>query len=302
VAARMMSEQPHGTRRVETLSGVPYKAGGTARSFDSLGVFQHVPTHSAQPIPKGNPYGNNRFQCANKPWCSSSQPSQRRNAGPKNKKVKGETNMKRVTIAIAFAAAVIMIAGSMSTHAGDNDGYYKDLYELKQLHLAFHNAVSHAGIDPATQASHLADILALWTDDGTITILSTGKTYSGKGAQVPDMFECVPDDGMTLCDFYVSAGPFQLGHNWVSLTPIFTEYIRLVDGHDADIYFQCIYFDVTTTPVTWKSNVTFGLPGTAGMPGSWTPAHAWKVEDKWLLHDAQVLSIAQPTLDVSPNP
>ena len=209
--------------------------------------------------------------------------------------------MKKVTMATVFAAAVIMIAGSMSTPAGDNEGRYKDLYELKQLHFAFHNAVSHAGINEMTKAEHLAEILALWTDDGTITILSTNTTYTGKG--VPGTPSCEPGS-LTLCDLYNNvAGSFVVGHDWVSLTPIFTETIRLVDGTDADIYYQCIYFDVMTLPApTLKSNVTFGLPGQAGVPGSWAPAHARKVNGKWFLHDAQVESIAPPTLDVSPNP
>jgi hypothetical protein len=211
--------------------------------------------------------------------------------------------MKKVTMAIVFAAAVIMIAGSMSTHAGDNDGHYKDLYELKQLHFAFHDAVSHAGLDPA---QHLTDILALWTDDGTVQLNTTvpPTVYSGKGEQVPGTATCEEGaNGGTLCAFFAyHAGSFVSGRDWVSLTPIFTEAIRLVDGNDADIYYQCIYFDVTTNPPTLKSNVTFGLPGQPGLPHSWTPAHARKVNGKWLLSDTQVVSIAPPTLDVSPNP
>jgi len=199
--------------------------------------------------------------------------------------------MKRVTIAIAFAAAVIMIAGSMSTHARDDDRYYKDLYELKQLHAAFHNTVSHAGLDPA---GALTKILALWTEDGTLKLLSTDKTYSGRGTQVPGMFEC-EDGGGTLCDLYVSAGAFQPGHNWVSLTPIFTETISLIDDKDANIYFQCIYFDITVSPPALKSNVTFGLPG---QPGTGL-ARKVKVQgkDTWLLSYAEVETVA-----TSPGP
>ncbi len=56
--------------------------------------------------------------------------------------------MKIVTLT-TILAAVAMIAGSMTAFAWDNDSHYKDLYELKQLHAAFHKAVSHAGIDAA---------------------------------------------------------------------------------------------------------------------------------------------------------
>ena len=83
---------------------------------------------------------------------------------------------KMLTTTLAAAA---MIAGSAGAFAWDNDSHYKDLYELKQLHAAFHQAVSHAGIDATTKAQHLADVLAVWTDDGVL--ISKGVTYSGKG-------------------------------------------------------------------------------------------------------------------------
>jgi hypothetical protein len=193
--------------------------------------------------------------------------------------------LKRVTMTTAFAAAVIMIAGSMT--AFDNDSYYKDLYELKLLHAAFHKAVSHAGINAATKAQHLADILALWTDDGTLIV--KGVTYSGKG--VPGTASCEPGS-MTLCDFYANvAGQFVLGHDWVSLTPIFTEKITLLDDDDADIYFQCIQSDVNNKD-TILANVTFGLHG---QPGT---GRARKVQGHWLFSYSETGSIALPTLDV----
>jgi hypothetical protein len=198
--------------------------------------------------------------------------------------------MKKVTMATAFAAAVIMIAmiaASMTAFGWDNDSHYKDLYELKLLHGAFHKAVSHAGIDEATKARHLADVLAVWTDDGTL--IANDVTYSGKG--VPGTASCEPGS-MTLCDLYANvAGAFVLGHNWVSLTPIFTETITLLDDDNADIYFQCIYFDVNNNDKL-VSNVTFGLPG---MPDT---GRARKVHGRWLLSYGQVKSIAPPTLDV----
>lgn len=51
-------------------------------------------------------------------------------------------------------AALTLIAGSSVALADghDRDSNYKDLYELKQLHFAFHYAVSHAAVDAATKA------------------------------------------------------------------------------------------------------------------------------------------------------
>ncbi|MGP8164166.1 MAG: hypothetical protein ACLQAR_01495 [Steroidobacteraceae bacterium] len=184
-------------------------------------------------------------------------------------------------------AAVAMIAGSMTAFAWDNDSHYKDLYELKQLHSAFHKAVSHAGIDATTKAQHLADVLAVWTDDGVL--ITKGVTYSGKGT--PGTTSCELG-AMTLCDLYANhAAAFVLGHDYVSLTPIFTEAITVLDDHNADIYFQCIYFDVNNNDAL-VSNVSIGLPG---MPGT---GRARKVHGHWLLSYAEVGSVAPPTLDV----
>jgi hypothetical protein len=189
--------------------------------------------------------------------------------------------------------AVAMIAGSTAAFAGDHDydSHYKDLYELKLLHEAFHKAVSHAGIDATTKAQHLAEVLAVWTDDGTL-IVGCPKacvTFSGKGT--PGTASCDPGS-MTLCDLFANvAGAFKLGNDWVSLTPIFTEAITVLDDHNADIYFQCIYFDVNNNDAI-TSNVSIGLPG---MPGT---GRARKVHGRWLLSYAIVNTVAPPTLDV----
>jgi hypothetical protein len=184
-------------------------------------------------------------------------------------------------------AALAMIAGSVVAFA-DDDSHARDIVALKDLHVAFHQAVSHAGADPATKLAHLEAVLALWTEDGTF-VSSTGATYSGKGT--PGTASC--DLGaMTLCDLYANHAPaFVLGHDYVSLTPIFTEAIKVLDRHNADIYFQCVYLDVNNNDKL-ISNVTIGLPG---MPGT---GRAKKVHGHWLFSYAQSTSIAPPTLDV----
>jgi hypothetical protein len=188
---------------------------------------------------------------------------------------------------LATVALVAMTMGSVTAFADDHESHYKDLYDLKQLHAAFHKAVSHAGIDATTKAQALADILALWADDGVIVF--GGLTYTGKGT--PGTSSC--DAGaQTLCDFYNNhAGGLVLGHDWVSLTPIFTESIKLLDHKTAELYFQCIYFDVNNNDVL-KSNATFGLPD---MPHT---AIARKVHGHWLFAFGEFTSIPPPTLDV----
>ena len=187
-------------------------------------------------------------------------------------------------------ALVFLIVGSTAFaenydwHNGDS--YYKDLYDLRQLHTKFHQAVSHAGINATTKAKALDEILALWADDGVI--VSGGVTYTGKGT--PNTASCM-SGALTLCDFYDNhAGGLVLGHDWVSLTPIFTEAITLLDRENASIYFQCIYFDVTNNDVI-KSNATFGLPTTPDT------ARAKKIHGQWRFSYGEFSSIAPPTLE-----
>lgn len=190
--------------------------------------------------------------------------------------IKGREAVKETAIATVFAAAT-MLAASVTTFALDDDSHYKDLYELKLLHTAFHKAVSHAGIDAATKARHLADILALWTDDGTL--IAKGMTYIGKGS--PGTASCAPGS-RTLCDWYANvAGSFVLGHDWVTLTPIYTEAITVLDSDNADIYFQCIYFDVNDHDAR-VAQISFGLQG---MPDT---GRARKVNGRWLLSYAKL--------------
>jgi hypothetical protein len=95
-----------------------------------------------------------------------------------------------------------------------------------------------------------------------------------------------------VCDFFNNhAGGLVLGHDWVSLTPIFTESITLFDREHAAIYYQCIYLDVTNNDFV-ESNATFGLPSTPDT------ALARKVHGRWRFTYVEASSIALPTLDV----
>jgi hypothetical protein len=190
-------------------------------------------------------------------------------------------------LAYAAALAAVLISGSVATLAGGEDSHYKDLWELKQLHAGFHQAMSHGGVDAATKLQHLADQLALWADDARLT--AAGVTYVGKGR--PGTASCDPG-ALTLCDFFANhAGAFVLGRDWVSMTPIFTEKLEVLGRDIASIYFQCIYIDVNNGDKV-MSNATIGLPGE---PGS---ALARKVNGHWLFWDVTAGSIALPTLDV----
>lgn len=192
----------------------------------------------------------------------------------------------KLTVTITLAALATVMGGS-AVLADEHDSNYRDLYDLKQLHFSFHYAVSHAGVSATSKAQHLADVLSLWTEDGVL--VAGGVRYSGKGK--PGTVSCAPGS-MTLCDLFANhAGSFVLGHDWVSLTPIFTEAITVLDERRATIYFQCIYFDVNNNDAI-VSNVSIGLPG---LPDT---GRARKVNGRWLFEYAEVGANAPPTLDV----
>lgn len=248
-----------------------------ARSYRSIGPVYRKRTNQRSPAAPGI-----RLQQST---VGGGEPANRCAVGKEHRQW-NKGDIMKLTITSTLIA-VALIGGSAAGFAHDEDSHYQDLYELKALHAAFHRAVSHAGIDMTTKAQHLSDVLALWTNDGTL--VTGGVTYSGKG--VPGTSSCAPGS-LTLCDFYANhAGSFVLGRDWVSLTPIFTESFTLLDRDHADIYFQCIYLDANNNDLK-MSDVTIGLPG---LPDT---GRARKVNGHWLLSYAESESIAAPTIDV----
>jgi hypothetical protein len=176
-------------------------------------------------------------------------------------------------IALAAAAA---IAGPLCALADedDNQGRDKDIAQLYELQAAFHAAAGGAGVDAATKAKHLQDMLETWTADAILVVGST--VYVGRGE--PNTSTCAPGS-LTLCDFFQNhAGPFVLGHNWAALTPLSLTRFE-VHGKLAYVYFECHYFDVATAVKTSDASI--------GLPGQPNTGQARKVHGKWLLSFAE---------------
>ena len=180
-----------------------------------------------------------------------------------------ESMARMFPIALAAAAA---FASSVSARADedDNQGRDKDIAQLYELQAAFHAAAGGAGVDAATKAEHLQEMLDTWTADGILVVGST--VYVGRGE--PNTSTCAPGS-LTLCDFFQNhAGPFVLGHDWAALTPLSLTHFE-VHGKLAYVYFECHYFDVATG--VKMSDASIGL---AGQPNT---GQARKVHGKWLL-------------------
>jgi len=182
-----------------------------------------------------------------------------------------KTNINKKPLRVALLlASIISLAPLFSTSAvAQTNVQPADIAALYQLQAAFHAAASCAGLD---RENHVKNMLSLWTEDGTLIVGST--TYRGKG--VWDGSSCTPS-GPTLCDFFANhAGSFVAGRAWVGLSPSFKTAIDVL-GDTATLFFECHYFDVSTTPPQWKSDASYGVPGQP------LTGLARKVNGKWLL-------------------
>jgi hypothetical protein len=180
---------------------------------------------------------------------------------------------------LVLAATAITASGSALADASDNQGPDEAIAKLYELQAAFHTAAGGAGVDAATKADHLQDMLAVWTADAVLVVGST--VYTGRG--VPNSSTCAPGS-LTICDFFQNhAGSFVLGRNWTALTSISRTHFN-AHGNTADVYFECHYFDVASG--VKMSDVSIGL---LGQPSS---GQARNVNGKWLLSFAEVGSPA----------
>jgi hypothetical protein len=191
--------------------------------------------------------------------------------------------MRTTTLAtyLRFAALLTAVAAACmgTAYAGDSQHDQQQqaqMAELQALHAAFHAAVSvhdpvH-GDSPRVITQRIRDAVALWTEDGEITIVNTTATagnYIGKGD--PDDPETCPEPTGdtsaggkqgTLCTFfkYVS-GALQPGNKFASLSPEYkTKFVPVKeDGQwKSTVYFECHYFDVSLNAATGLPNWTAG--------------------------------------------
>lgn len=218
----------------------------------------------------------------------------------------------RTATFVTYVRPVALLAGVMAgtgtVHAGDSgDATYQlaQMTELEQLHAAFHRAVSvHDPVNGDSAAEitqRIRDVLALWSDDGVLTVVNSSLTagnYVGKG-DPDDPATCPPPSGDTsatgkqgtLCTVYkFNAGGLQQTHKWVSLSPAYSTKFVLGDDDARDtasVYFECHYFDVSLDPTTsaplWAGKSHVNLTG-----------EARKVDGRWLFWHMHTSTVGVP--------
>ena len=201
------------------------------------------------------------------------------------------------TLFAALLAAGITVAVG-AAHAGgwgDQEDRLAQVAELEQLHATFHGAVSvHDpvnGDSPTVITQRIRDILAIYAEDGEITIVNStaaAGNYIGNG-DPDDPATCPPPSGDTsatgkqgtLCTLYKYVAPaFQPANKFVSLSPAYKT--KFVPGRDdsgqwkSSVYFECHYFDVSLNPAT-------GLPLWTAKSHVDLDGEARKIDGRWLL-------------------
>jgi len=210
-----------------------------------------------------------------------------------------------------FAAllALGVIAAIGAAHAdgwGNDNDQLAQVAELEQLHATFHAAVSvHDpvnGDSPTVITQRIRDILAIWTNDGELTIVNTTATagnYIGNG-DPDDPTTCPLPSGDTsptgqqgtLCTFYkYVAGGLQAANKFVSLSPAYnTKFVPVKDDDGqwkSSVYFECHYFDVSLNPAT-------GLPFWTAKSHVDLDGEAKKIDGQWLLTHASAAAVSVP--------
>jgi len=222
-----------------------------------------------------------------------------------------ESKFKKKYTRFLALLAVGLIAAVGAAQAGDwrniNDRLAQ-WAELEKLHAAFHAAVSvHDPVNGDSSAvitQRIRDAVALWTEDGEITIVSTSTAagnYIGNGdpddpATCPEPSGDTSPTGQqgTLCTFfkYVSGG-LQPANKFVSLSPAYKTKFAPVRDHDGNwkssVYFECHYFDVSLDPTT-------GLPLWAAKSHVDLDGEARKINGRWLFThvSSSIVSVPVP--------
>jgi hypothetical protein len=225
------------------------------------------------------------------------------------------STFKKMTalISVLLAGALLTatcVAQVGPARAGDrrhDEDKLSQMAELeRQIHATFHAAVSvHDPINgdsPEVITRRIREVLAIWTTDAELTIVSTTATagnYIGNG-DPDDPASCPPPSGDTsptgqqgtLCTFfkYVSGG-LQPANKFVSLSPAYkTKYVPVRDNDgqwNSSVYFECHYFDVSLDPSTgqpfWTAKSHVALAG-----------EAKKVDGRWLLTQVSSSAVSVP--------
>jgi len=167
-----------------------------------------------------------------------------------------------MTVALVLGLAAFL---GVARAQGNSDS--KQELELYKVQAAFHRyATVHDPVngDPAEVITQrIRDMLSLWTSDAVLSVQGFGTIdgyYIGNG-DPDDSSSCPEPTGAagtyrgTLCTYFKwVAGSFQMPNKFIVLTPSYKTSFD-VSGDTANGYWECHYYDVSTTPWTAKVKI-----------------------------------------------
>lgn len=166
-----------------------------------------------------------------------------------------------------FVALLLGVAVVPAAARAQNSADFKQETELYKLQSAFHRyAAVHDPVNGDTAdviTQRIRDMLSLWTSDAVLSVQGFGTIdgyYVGNG-NPDDASSCPEPSGAegayrgTLCTYFkYVAGSFQTGTALIVLTPSYKTSFD-ISGDTATGYWECHYYDVSTTPWTAKVKI-----------------------------------------------
>jgi hypothetical protein len=158
-------------------------------------------------------------------------------------------------------AAIPCLAGAQNS---PNNAHITELYKMQ---AAFHRyATVHdpvLGDSPEVIAQRIRDMLSLWTSNAVLSVqgFNTFDGYYIGNGDPEDASSCPEVSGVTgayrgtLCTYFKwIAGSFQAPNKFIVLTPSYLTSFD-ISGDTATGYWECHYYDVSTSPWTAKVKI-----------------------------------------------
>jgi hypothetical protein len=159
---------------------------------------------------------------------------------------------------------VAIIPGVAAAQASSDNTQTAELYKAQAAfhrYATVHDPVNGDSSDVITQ--RIREMLSLWTSNAVLYVDGFGAIdgyYIGNG-DPDDPSSCPASSGAagsyrgTLCTYFkFVAGSFQAPNKFIVLTPSYSTSFD-ISGDTATGYWECHYYDVSTTPWTAKVKI-----------------------------------------------
>jgi hypothetical protein len=173
-------------------------------------------------------------------------------------------NCSFASMLVALVLGLAVIPGVAAAQASSDNTQTAELYKAQAAfhrYATVHDPVNGDSSDVITQ--RIREMLSLWTSNAVLYVDGFGAIdgyYIGNG-DPDDPSSCPASSGAagsyrgTLCTYFkFVAGSFQAPNKFIVLTPSYSTSFD-ISGDTATGYWECHYYDVSTTPWTAKVKI-----------------------------------------------